>query len=459
MSCLFDLGPGTLVAAGGSGRRLSELKRVFVSHLHSDHVLDLITLLQASNATPGWTREQPLELFGCHGTRRLRRPHLRSCSTERRPKASPVAVTELGSRTPAPIRRLDAGDGTHPPYAQQPRLPDRIRRQLRSSIRATRSKARAHTSRPRRLGLRLRVLVPPRLDDLRTRDRGRGRPHGPGRRGALPVVSPISIRRRSRPTSQRRRAPSIRARSSPRSTAPSSAVAAPTMLGAKARGNGGAAGPALGSPWSHFPVRLGLRAASGPHVGPFQPDHRTADSCYRQFRPRADADDAGGLRQQHPDIAGHYGFLGVGLGTTVGYAIVTTRGAAVQKRADRAGRRDGKLRRRAARLRLHHHAGVDRRRDAPAADGGIDLYPASVSIRSPGWRSPTLFSAAAAHPADYSGPARAAARMARGGDQPRRQAGPVLAPCRAADPRAVVARQLSSRCSPTPSAPMPRRGR
>ena len=64
---LFDLGPGTLARLAGAGVSYRDLRRVFVSHLHSDHVLDLITLLQASNATPGWTREQPLELFGCHG--------------------------------------------------------------------------------------------------------------------------------------------------------------------------------------------------------------------------------------------------------------------------------------------------------------------------------------------------------------------------------------------------------
>ena len=64
---LFDLGPGTLARLAAAGVSHRQLRRVFISHLHSDHVLDLVTLLQASNATPGWKREDPLELYGCHG--------------------------------------------------------------------------------------------------------------------------------------------------------------------------------------------------------------------------------------------------------------------------------------------------------------------------------------------------------------------------------------------------------
>ena len=64
---LFDAGPGTLARVDAAGVSHRDLRRVFISHLHSDHVLDVVTLLQASNATPGWVRREPLELWGCRG--------------------------------------------------------------------------------------------------------------------------------------------------------------------------------------------------------------------------------------------------------------------------------------------------------------------------------------------------------------------------------------------------------
>jgi ribonuclease BN (tRNA processing enzyme) len=44
-----------------------ELDFVLISHLHTDHVLDLLTLLQAYNATPGWQRKNELTIIGCQG--------------------------------------------------------------------------------------------------------------------------------------------------------------------------------------------------------------------------------------------------------------------------------------------------------------------------------------------------------------------------------------------------------
>jgi ribonuclease Z len=92
---LFDLGPGTLARLATAGVSHRELRRVFVSHLHSDHVLDLVTLLQASNATPGWTREAPLELYGCHGLARLV-SQVMAAFDGMAPKGFPLRVIELG---------------------------------------------------------------------------------------------------------------------------------------------------------------------------------------------------------------------------------------------------------------------------------------------------------------------------------------------------------------------------
>lgn len=68
---LFDLGPGTIPRLDAAGVSYRELEYVFLTHLHPDHTLDLVMLLQALNHTPGFTRTRPLHLFGCVGTRAL----------------------------------------------------------------------------------------------------------------------------------------------------------------------------------------------------------------------------------------------------------------------------------------------------------------------------------------------------------------------------------------------------
>jgi ribonuclease BN (tRNA processing enzyme) len=68
---LFDLGPGTLPRLDAAGVSYRDLEYVFLSHLHPDHTLDLVMLLQALNWTPGFTRERPLHLVGCKGTQSL----------------------------------------------------------------------------------------------------------------------------------------------------------------------------------------------------------------------------------------------------------------------------------------------------------------------------------------------------------------------------------------------------
>ena len=66
---LLDMGAGTLARLAIAGLSYRDLDRIFISHLHPDHVLDLVGLLQANNATPGWTRTAPLEIAGCRGLR------------------------------------------------------------------------------------------------------------------------------------------------------------------------------------------------------------------------------------------------------------------------------------------------------------------------------------------------------------------------------------------------------
>lgn len=67
---LLDLGPGVLARAGTFGVDPATLKLVLVSHLHSDHVLDLVTLIQAIDCLPE-PRTMPMTIIGCRGTAAL----------------------------------------------------------------------------------------------------------------------------------------------------------------------------------------------------------------------------------------------------------------------------------------------------------------------------------------------------------------------------------------------------
>lgn len=64
---IFDLGPGAVARLATHGVDYRAIDTIFISHLHPDHVLDIVTLLQANNATPGWSRTQRLRLVGCYG--------------------------------------------------------------------------------------------------------------------------------------------------------------------------------------------------------------------------------------------------------------------------------------------------------------------------------------------------------------------------------------------------------
>jgi ribonuclease BN (tRNA processing enzyme) len=92
---LFDLGPGTVARMAEAGTSHRDLEHVFLTHLHSDHTLDLVTLLQANNATPGWTRSKPLRLTGCYGTRRLY-DSLLAAYPDVSPKSYPLEIRECG---------------------------------------------------------------------------------------------------------------------------------------------------------------------------------------------------------------------------------------------------------------------------------------------------------------------------------------------------------------------------
>ena len=92
----FDLGPGTIPRLNAAGISYRDLEYVFLTHLHPDHTLDLVMLLQALNSTPGFTRERPLHLIGCPGTQALYEGLLRVYPNVA-PRSFELTIREVGT--------------------------------------------------------------------------------------------------------------------------------------------------------------------------------------------------------------------------------------------------------------------------------------------------------------------------------------------------------------------------
>jgi ribonuclease BN (tRNA processing enzyme) len=91
-STILDMGPGSLLNLRSTHMNLDELKRVFISHTHADHITDLIPFLWA-NQIDG--REKPLSLYGPLGFKETLRRFLRCTSTPDDFFKFPLSVTEL----------------------------------------------------------------------------------------------------------------------------------------------------------------------------------------------------------------------------------------------------------------------------------------------------------------------------------------------------------------------------
>ncbi len=61
---LVDCGSGSLLQLERVGRSYKTIDAVFFTHIHPDHVSDLVPLIHALKATPGFRREKPLKLLG-----------------------------------------------------------------------------------------------------------------------------------------------------------------------------------------------------------------------------------------------------------------------------------------------------------------------------------------------------------------------------------------------------------
>jgi ribonuclease BN (tRNA processing enzyme) len=64
---LLDIGPGTLSRLDLAGFTSDQMDLLLLTHFHPDHTLDLATLLQVFNYTPGASRSKAFPITGCRG--------------------------------------------------------------------------------------------------------------------------------------------------------------------------------------------------------------------------------------------------------------------------------------------------------------------------------------------------------------------------------------------------------
>lgn len=68
-TCLLDGGTGTLLKCLEAGVSYKDVDKIFYTHLHPDHTVDLIPFLFSTRHTPGFKRTRKLELYGPVGFR------------------------------------------------------------------------------------------------------------------------------------------------------------------------------------------------------------------------------------------------------------------------------------------------------------------------------------------------------------------------------------------------------
>lgn len=95
---LFDAGPGTVQRLLTTGTTIFDLDRVFLTHYHLDHCLDLASLLFALRI-PQPARLKPLTVYGPPGLGRLYRRLNRAFNGWLTPRTYRLALKELKEKT------------------------------------------------------------------------------------------------------------------------------------------------------------------------------------------------------------------------------------------------------------------------------------------------------------------------------------------------------------------------
>jgi len=90
---LVDCGSGTLLQLERAGKSYKDIDAVFITHLHPDHFSDLMPLIQALLATPGFKRKKDLIITGPKGLRQYY--DLAIASIIGKPEAFSVVVQEI----------------------------------------------------------------------------------------------------------------------------------------------------------------------------------------------------------------------------------------------------------------------------------------------------------------------------------------------------------------------------
>ncbi|MBM4129032.1 MAG: MBL fold metallo-hydrolase [Nitrospira sp.] len=90
---LIDCGSGTLLQLEKAGKSYRSIDAVFITHTHPDHISDLLPLIHALSATPGFKREKDLLLVGPGNLKKF----YDSCiaSVIRKPKTYVITVIEM----------------------------------------------------------------------------------------------------------------------------------------------------------------------------------------------------------------------------------------------------------------------------------------------------------------------------------------------------------------------------
>lgn len=94
---LLDGGSGTLRKCFEAGVSYQGIDKIFYTHLHPDHTIDLVPFLFATKHTPGFTRTRGLEIYGPAGLRNFYRGVTRLYGTGMTEVDYDIVVRELGA--------------------------------------------------------------------------------------------------------------------------------------------------------------------------------------------------------------------------------------------------------------------------------------------------------------------------------------------------------------------------
>jgi len=100
LKVLADFGSGGLRQLARAKVNYDDIDMAFFSHIHTDHILDLAALLQASYWTPGVRRTKPLTLVGPAGFKNYFESYIRPISELPRPEAFTFAIKVIEIEQP-----------------------------------------------------------------------------------------------------------------------------------------------------------------------------------------------------------------------------------------------------------------------------------------------------------------------------------------------------------------------